>query len=108
MLDAFEPWGVKSHTVATVNLNPDSVKVTTTTGGGHEWKRPGVGDSEYYYESKGSPDVDIFDRGSDGGGDAVITDPASPSQPASSLVLEGPGKGDDSFIDVIFNYVDLP
>ena len=105
VITPFADWRVKSHTVATVILLgpfPHLRRVTTTTGGTHTWIRTADASSDEYYESSAGGSSDIGDRYAAGDGDYVETDPASPSQPTSSLALEEPGLGDDGLIDVIF------
>ena len=101
--EAFEPWGVAAHTVASVNPTPANyVEVETMTGGTLEWTRTPGGAGDQYHEYNAVAASYIFDHSAIGDTDKVSTDPASPSQPTSDLYLEGPGKGDDSFLDVIF------
>jgi hypothetical protein len=105
VLDAFEPGGILTHAVATFTpVGANRVDVATTTRGTHIWGRAIGASSDEYYETKGTGTSDIGDYYVVGGNDFVRTNPASLSQPASTLDPEGPGKGDDSFIDVIFYY----
>jgi hypothetical protein len=100
---AFEPWRVTAHTVAAVDLtNVNLVSVTTPTGWVHDWWRAPGAPNDQYVEYKGADKSDIFDDFDAGNTDYVDTNPASASQPASEIYLQGPGKGDDSFLDVIF------
>jgi hypothetical protein len=105
--EAFEPWRVPTHTVATVGGGTNYVYVTTDTGGTHRWNRRAGVTSDEYYEDSGAPISLIRDRYVVDETDRVVTNIVSPSQPASELEVEGPGRGDDSFLDVIF-YVDAP
>jgi hemolysin type calcium-binding protein len=99
--EAFEDWKVKTHTVASVSSGANERTVTTTTGGTHSWSRTAGSDMDSYYESNSAGDSAFQDDPVADNADVVLTELASPSQPASGLFLLGFGRGDDSFIDVI-------
>jgi hypothetical protein len=100
----FEDWKVKSHPVATGDLetNPDFVRVNSGTDLVFKWSRSGISTVYDWFEETGpSGNSEIFDDAQVGFQDAVRTELGSPSLPTSGLPYSAnDGKGDDGFIDV--------
>ena len=106
----FADWGVASHVVSTVTrATSDTVRVTTTAGGQHEWRLRGaphldvyeeslVGDIAAYSGFADKPDTApklsiVFDE--------LSTHPDSPSRPITVIEFtQTEGTGDDRFLDV--------
>ena len=98
---AFEDWRVKTHTVASVAVaGSNTVGVKNTTGGTHFWHRTGGNINDEYLDDNAGAASDIIDDDIAGANDSLFTNPASPSQPTSSLYQQGSGTGDDGLIDV--------
>jgi Ca2+-binding RTX toxin-like protein len=95
---AFEPWRVKSHTLTGAAFSDTVILARTKDGGRHQWQPQDDLFLDYYV---GDPTSGFIDRAGVNDIDETWTKLASPSQPTSSIRVEGPGTGDDPFIDVI-------
>ena len=94
----FEPWSVKSHTVAeVVTSTANSIFLKNSTGGTHDWNS-----SVDQYSENGVGSSTLFDNLGLGDNDNRNLDQNSPSKPLTTGNLSLPGLGDDRFIDVVF------
>ena len=94
----FAGWGIRYHTVQSVERSTTSILVATKTGGTFGWHREL--DFDGFYESGLGGTSMVLDTWTGVQSDAIAMETGSPSRPASALHLQALNYTDDGVVDV--------